>query len=161
MRATDSSRGGGAGQFRTARWALVMAFAQEQSRKGQAALAALCLESSKNRYRFEPLDHLTPEKIFGARWTLTLLNDLMTVLRPEHVSRGKGLVFDTLKGYVGIGESTPEAAYDQVAKALGVDLGTVKTLIHRRRKRYFAVVREEVERTVSNPAEIDEQIRAL
>jgi hypothetical protein len=37
----------------------------------------------------------------------------------------------------------------------------VKTLIHRLRKRYFAVVREEVARTVSDPAEIEEEIRAL
>jgi len=40
-------------------------------------------------------------------------------------------------------------------------LGTVKALIYRLRKRYFAVVREEGERTVSNPADIDEKIRAL
>ena len=42
MRARDNSAGGEAGQFQTARWTLVMAFAQEQSRTGQAALAALC-----------------------------------------------------------------------------------------------------------------------
>ena len=40
-------------------------------------------------------------------------------------------------------------------------VGTVKTLIHRLRKRYFAVVREEVARTVSDPAEIEGEIRAL
>jgi transposase len=66
-----------------------------------------------------------------------------------------------LKEFVGIGESRSETSYDEAAKALSMGVGTVKTLIHRLRKRYFAVVREEVARTVSDPAEIEGEIRAL
>ena len=58
-------------------------------------------------------------------------------------------------------ENEPEDSYEKAAKELGVGVGTVKTLIHRLRKRYLAVVREEVARTVSNPAEIEDEIRAL
>jgi RNA polymerase sigma-70 factor (ECF subfamily) len=107
------------------------------------------------------VDHLTAEKIFEARWALTLLDHAMTILREEYVGRGKELVFETLKGYVGVGESSPEASYDEAAKTLGVGVGTLKTLIHRLRKRYLAVVREEVAQTVSNPAEIKGEVRAL
>ena len=39
--------------------------------------------------------------------------------------------------------------------------GAVKTLIHRLRKRYTALLREAVGRTVSDPSEIDEEIHAL
>ena len=42
MRASDNSAGDEAGQFHTTRWTLVMASAREQSRTGQATLAALC-----------------------------------------------------------------------------------------------------------------------
>jgi RNA polymerase sigma-70 factor (ECF subfamily) len=119
------------------------------------------LDDAENRYRLEPADILTAEKIFEARWALTLLDHAMTVLREEYLRRGKELVFDTLKGFVGIGESSPEASYEEAAQKLSVGVGTVKTLIHRLRKRYFAVVREEVARTVSDPAEIEEEIRAL
>ena len=42
-----------------------------------------------------------------------------------------------------------------------VATGAVKTLIHRLRKRYTALLREEVGGTVSDPAEIDEEIHAL
>ena len=62
-------------------------------------------ETTENRYRLEPADYLTGEKIFEARWALTLLNQAMTVLRQEYVVRGKESVFDTLKAFVGIGES--------------------------------------------------------
>ena len=58
-------------------------------------------------------------------------------------------------------ESRPEASYEEAAKGLHIGVGTVKTLIHRLRGQYLAAVREEVARTVSNPAEIDAEIRAL
>ena len=44
---------------------------------------------------------------------------------------------------------------------LQVSLGGVKTLIDRLRKQYTALLREEVGRTVCDPAEIDEEIHAL
>jgi uncharacterized protein YnzC (UPF0291/DUF896 family) len=104
---------------------------------------------------------LTPEKIFEARWALILLNHAMEVLREEYVARGKKSVFDTLEAFVGIGESRPEVSYEEAAKGLDIGVGTVKTLIHRLRRQYLAAVREEVARTVSNPAEIDGEIHAL
>ena len=51
--------------------------------------------------------------------------------------------------------------YEEVANWLQVDTGTVKILAHRLRKRHSTVLREEVGRTVSDPAEIDEEIYAL
>jgi len=47
------------------------------------------------------------------------------------------------------------------ADTLRVSVGAVKTLIHRLRKQYTASVREEIGRTVSNPAEIDAEIHEL
>jgi hypothetical protein len=41
---------------------------------------------------------------------------------------------------------------------LQVGVGAVKTLIHRLRKQYAALVREEIERTVSDPGDIDAEI---
>ena len=52
-------------------------------------------------------------------------------------------------------------SYEEVANRLQLSTGAVKTLIHRLRKRYTALLREEVGRTVSGPAEIDEEIHAL
>src|SRR5215472_16246308 len=135
--------------------------AHRLKRGGQYQFVSLDLETAEDRYRYEPADHLTAEKIFEARWALTLLDRAMMVLREEYVGGGKGLVFNTLKGYVGIGGNTSEASYEEAAKALGIGVGTVKTFIHRLRKRYFAVVREEVGRTVSDPAEIEGEVRAL
>lgn len=135
--------------------------ARALKRGGQCQFISLDLESAENRYRLEPADYLTAETIFEARWALTLLEYAKAVLRQEYVARGKESVFDILRGFIGIMESEPEGSYEQAAKALGVGVGTVKALIHRLRKRYLVMVREEVARTVSNPAEIEGEIRAL
>ena len=52
-------------------------------------------------------------------------------------------------------------SYEQVADQLQVSIGAVKTLIHRMRKQFTVLLREEVARTVSNPEEIDDEIHSL
>jgi hypothetical protein len=42
-----------------------------------------------------------------------------------------------------------------------VSMGAVKTLIHRMRKRNTALVREEIVRTVSDPADVEAESREL
>ena len=135
--------------------------AHRLKRGGNCQFVSLDLETAENRFLLEPADYLTPEKIFEARCALTLLEDSMAILRNEYVAQGKESVFDTLKAFVGIGESMPEPSYEEAAKALNIGVGTVKTLIHRLRRQYLTVVREEVARTVSNPAEIEREIRTL
>jgi len=68
---------------------------------------------------------------------------------------------EALKAFLDPNNSTAPPSYDEVASRLQVTTGGVKTLIHRLRKRYTALLREEVGRTVSDPAEIDEEIHAL
>jgi RNA polymerase sigma-70 factor (ECF subfamily) len=135
--------------------------AHRLKRGGQCEFISLDLETAENRYRYEPADYLTAEKIFEARWALTLLDHAMALLRQQYVVRGKESLFDVLHRFVGIIETKPQDSYEDAAKALGVGVGTVKTFIQRLRKRYTAVVREEVARTVSDPAEIEGEIRAL
>ena len=135
--------------------------AHRLKRGGQCQVISLDLETAENRYQYEPVDYLTAEKIFEARWALTLLKHAMIVLRQEYASRGKESVFDVLRAFIGITGTKPEQSYEEAAKALGVGVGTVKTFIYRLRKRYLAVVREEVARTVSDPAEIEDEIRSL
>jgi DNA-directed RNA polymerase specialized sigma24 family protein len=135
--------------------------ARRLKRGGQCQFVSFDPEIAENRFQLEPADYLTAEKIFEARWALTLLEHSMTILRNEYAARGKESVFDTLRAFLGIAEAEPFSSYDNAATVLGIGVGTVKTLIHRLRKQYLAVVREEVARTVSNPAEIGAEIRAL
>lgn len=135
--------------------------AQCQKRGGAYQFVTLDKEDAENRYRLEPADNLSPEKIFDARWAMTLLDHAMRQLGDDYRSSGKEAVFETLKEFVGIGERTAPFSYDDAARRLNVGVGTVKTWIHRLRSRYIELVRQEVSRTVSDPDEINGELHAL
>jgi RNA polymerase sigma factor (sigma-70 family) len=119
------------------------------------------LERAESRYRLEPADTLTAEKIFDARWAMTLLGRAMTLLGEEYAAQDKTSTFEMLKAFLDLSNSKAPPTYEQAADALEVSAGSVKTLIHRLRKRFASILREEVARTVSDPVEVNDEIHAL
>ena len=101
---------------------------------------------------------MTAEKIFDARWAAALFEATFARLRDELRSEGKGHLFEALQGFL-LGQE--DASYQQVADTLSLSLGGLKTVIHRFRGRFRSLLREEVARTVSKPAEVDEELRFL
>jgi RNA polymerase sigma factor (sigma-70 family) len=130
-------------------------------RGGDKEFLHLDAADAEERYGLEPVELLTPEKMFDARWAMTLLSEALNRLRLEYENEGKASTFEALKVFLDPSNSTAPPSYDEVANRLQVSTGGVKTLIHRLRKRYTALLREEVGRTVSDPAEIDDEIHAL
>jgi RNA polymerase sigma factor (sigma-70 family) len=130
-------------------------------RGGNLEFVSLDTKLAEDRYRLAPLDLLTPEKIFDARWAITLLDEAMGRLRAECVAQGKISTFQTLKPFLDPINSNAALSYEQVATELEVSVGSVKTLIHRLRKQYASLLREEIARTVCDPTEVDEEIHSL
>jgi hypothetical protein len=116
---------------------------------------------AEDRYRLAPLDFLTPDKIFDARWAMTLMDEALNRLRQEYAGQGRTLLFETLKPFIDPINSQAALSYERVADTLRVRVGSVKKLIFRLRKRYAFVLREEVARTVSDSGEVDEEIHSL
>jgi RNA polymerase sigma-70 factor (ECF subfamily) len=119
------------------------------------------LDTKYAEYCSRELHFLTADKIFDARWAITLLDEAMTRLGQDYAAQGKTLVFETLKPFLDPINCKASLSYEEVANALRVSVGSVKTLIHRLRKHYTRLLREEVGRTVSDPGEVDEEIHAL
>ena len=130
-------------------------------RGGNEEFVHLDAEDAEERYRLEPVEFLTAEKIFDARWAMTVLGEAMNQLRQEYANEGKASTFETLKVFLDPINSIAPPSCEAVVHQLQVSLGGVKALIHRLRKRYTALLREEVGRTVCDPAEIDGEIHAL
>ena len=118
-------------------------------------------QSAEERYRLEPADYLTAEKIFDARWAMTVLDEAMRRLDEDYTSRGKAATFKALKAFLDPLNSKSPPSYEQAAAALRIGMSAVKTLIHRMRKQYTTLLRDEVYCTVCDPAEVDDEIRAL
>jgi RNA polymerase sigma factor (sigma-70 family) len=130
-------------------------------RGGNREFVFLDAEDAESRYRLEPVDVLTAEKIYDARWAMTLLGHAVERLRQEYAARDETSRFDVLQIFVGVGEEKTPPSYEEVAKSLGLSVGAAKTLIHRFRKQYAAILREEIGRTVTDPADIEQEIHAL
>jgi RNA polymerase sigma factor (sigma-70 family) len=138
------------------------AFDRENSikRGGQIEFVTLDFETGEERYREDAADSLTAEKVFDARWAMTLLEHVGR-LRQEYASQGKTAVIDALLPFLDPTNCKKLPSYEEVADQLQVSLGGVKTLIHRLRKRYSEILREEVARTVTDPQAVDDEIHAL
>ena len=130
-------------------------------RGGKAEFVSLDLHSAEDRYRLEPVEALTPEKVFDARWAMALLAKAMDRLNREYIDQGKTDAFEVLKAFLDPLNSKKLAPYEQVAGQLQVSVAAVKTLIHRLRKQYTALVREEISRTVSDAGDVDAETHEL
>jgi RNA polymerase sigma factor (sigma-70 family) len=135
--------------------------ARSLKRGKEYEFVSLDWSTAQERYRLEPADYLTAEKIFDARWAMTLLSNVMLELERAYATEGKAATFHALEIFLRFGDSRPSPSYEQLSETLGVSVAGVKTLVHRLRKRYSALLRAEVARTVSNPEEIDNEIHAL
>ena len=158
------------GRFRSFLLASLQNFlitAQRQQRTikrgGLCRFISLDAEAVESRYQLEPVDDsaLTAEQMFDARWALTLLNKAIAGVQAQYVARGKGKIFETLKGFLPTGSREEFGCYHEAAEALGVSEGSVTNLIHRLRRQYSIALRCEVARTVREPAAIDGEIHLL
>jgi len=128
-------------------------------RGGGHVLVPLDALSAEDCYQREPEDNATPERLFERRWALTLLDRVLTRLSKEYETKGKRAVFDELQGCLtGSSDLLP---YAQLAARLGTTEGAAKVAVHRLRRRYRGVLRDEIAQTVADPAEIDGEIRRL
>ena len=80
-----------------------------QKRGGHRPMISLDFHSGENRYSLiEPVDNLTPERLYEKRWALTLLDLVLGRLREEFRAAGKLELFDTLKQFLAGGDRKAE-----------------------------------------------------
>ena len=105
------------------------------------------------------MDDRTPEKVFERRWALAVLDQVVNRLQAEMDAAGKAEQFRVLKEFVaGTGEGL---AYAEVAAKLQMNQGALRTAVHRLRRRYREILREEIAVTVGSPDEVEDEIRHL
>jgi len=89
----------------------------------------------------------------------TVLDRTLRRLAAEHLGDLRADRFTRLKPFLtGEGGS---ATYDEVAREWGVGEAAVRVAVHRLRKRFVHLLRQEVGRTVAEPGDVEEEIRYL
>ena len=133
--------------------------ATAQKRGGGREVLSLDVQEAEQRYRFEPADERSPEKIFEHRWAMALLDQVLARLGQEFADAGKRDLFERLQAFLveGAGDKT----FAEVAREMGMTKEAVKKAAQRMRRRYHQFFREEIAQTVASPADVDEEIRHL
>jgi RNA polymerase sigma-70 factor (ECF subfamily) len=104
-------------------------------------------------------ENSSPERIFDVRWAATVVERALRRLGEECEKRGRRRVFDVVSVCL-MGERE-DVSYAEFSKTLGLSEMALKSLVHRLRGRFRAMLREEVDRTVEKPDEIDDELRYL
>ena len=99
------------------------------------------------------------EKIFDVRWAATVVERALSRLGEECERRGRRRIFDVLSSC--LAAQREDVSYATFAKTLGVPEASVKRLVHQLRKRYRALLREEVADTIESPEHLEDELRYL
>ena len=133
--------------------------ASRQKRGGGVMPLSLDWQDADTRYQINPADNLSPDKLYDRAWAVIVLERVITRLRDENGAEGKANLYEQLKPFLMIGKS--EIPYAQAAAALKLTEGAVRVAVHRLRRRYRELLREEITQTLANPAQADEEMQSL
>lgn len=101
----------------------------------------------------------SPESLFDRQWALTVLQFSMSRLQKEYADANRGGDFERLKESLTAERGTID--YVRLASELGVRPVSARSSVHRMRARFRELFREEVAGTVADPADVDDEMRAL
>jgi len=153
------------GRFRAFLFTALRHYAHKERRKeraekrgGKSTILSIDAAQAEARYALEPVDSLTPERIFERRWAMTVVGRALEEVRAESVAKGKGERFDRLCPC--LTGSHPQT-YAELAAELGISEGSVKVSVHRLRQRFKRRLTEAIAHTVSEPGELQLELKHL
>jgi RNA polymerase sigma-70 factor (ECF subfamily) len=129
-----------------------------QKRGGRVQFIAFDALDPEGRYAGTSEASEDPEHLFDREWALQTIATALQALRNEMTQAGKSAQFGALKGSL-TGEDI--SAQRDIAARLGMSEGAVKVAIHRLRQRYRTLLRDTIAQTVSNEADLDDEMRHL
>ena len=104
--------------------------------------------------------HLSDSAAYDLVWASNIVKRAWQQLESAFEAEGKTEWFEVLRPFVAGGGRTP-LSQEQAAKNLGVPIATLRTWLSRLRQRYREALRSEVASTVSDPAEVDQELHYL
>jgi len=133
--------------------------AAAQKRGGDQTAVELDTRFAESHYAAEPGTTLAPDAVFDRQWALTLLDLTLKRLKAEFAEAGKAGDFDVLKPCLMAAHGAID--YATVAAQLGVNAGAARVAVHRLRKRFREIYREEISQTMAEDADLDDEMRHL
>ena len=132
---------------------------QRQKRGGNAPHLSLDWQTADTKFQIASTAGPSPDQAFDREWALALLAKVIERLQKECGAEGRAKQFAELKIFLTAAKGALPHA--EAAKNLGMDETAVRVAVHRLRKRYRILLREEISQTLADSADVDEEMRAL
>lgn len=133
--------------------------ANRQKRGDGVLPLSLDWQDADQRYTIEPADNLSPDKIYDRAWAVTLLERVISRLRDENAAPDKAAAFAALKPFLTVGSN--DIPYAKAAGELGMTEGAARVAVLRLRRQYRKLLREEISQTLSDPAQVEDELNTL
>jgi RNA polymerase sigma-70 factor (ECF subfamily) len=163
LRVADRERG----RFRTFLLTCVEHFLSNEHKKEQAlkrggdfTFIPLEDDSAEARYRAEPADEMSPDKLLDRRWALTVLDLSLQQLKQEYAEAGKAAQFDALHGNLSGADEAPRS-FAEIGAQLGLSEDAARQAAHRMRTRFGDLLRQCVAQTVASPQDLEAEMKHL
>jgi RNA polymerase sigma factor (sigma-70 family) len=127
-------------------------------RGGKASILSIDEQTAEGRYAYEPASGLTPEKLFDRRWALELIGQAMGRLEEEYRRAGMLEMFAVLQPYL---NGDQDGDFALLAKDLQKSEGAARVIVCRLRNRFRKLIRNRIETTVSDPEQVEMELRDL
>ena len=127
-----------------------------QKRGGRVTILSLDADEAETRYRQELVDNHDPARLFERRWAVALLEQVLVRLEQDYTQTGRAVVFQHLKPF--LVEGSRAKSYAAVAAEAGLSEEAVKKAVQRLRWRYGRLFREEIAHTLTDPAEVEQEL---
>lgn len=100
-----------------------------------------------------------PSHAFDRQWALEIVDRAVLRLEQAYAERGRAETFAALRNALPGGAPLP--AYEVLAGQTGMSEPTLRKAVHDLRTRFAAAIRQEIACTVSDPAEVEDEVRYL
>jgi DNA-directed RNA polymerase specialized sigma24 family protein len=126
-------------------------------RGGNHQLVSFDLHLPEAEAAMRATPHLNGVNSYDVAWASGIVTRAWTNVRERFVTEGKGEWIDELRPFVAGGTVIPPNQ-EEVAKRLGATVENLRVWLSRLRQRYRHALRTEVASTVSNPADVDDEL---
>lgn len=133
--------------------------ARRLKRGGGVPLLSLNWDEAETRYHLDPADTASPDKLYDRAWAVTLLERVLVRLREEAGAAGDSGLFERLRPFLTPGDA--RCPYAEVARQAGISEGALRVAVHRLRRSYRELLRQEIAQTLADPAQVADELQAL
>ncbi|MFH1230358.1 MAG: sigma factor-like helix-turn-helix DNA-binding protein [Planctomycetota bacterium] len=106
-------------------------------------------------------DKTTPEAILAKTWAQTILKNALENLRREYEAKSQLVYFNILETHLSAQSNEEESSYEDIASRFNISETDVKNYLHRVRRRYKELIKDEIRKYVSDEKGVEEELKEL